>query len=116
MQSGSVLGKKGWSPEEAPVMCHPDKSWARKLSTGHRSFPPLFLYLVSNFQGFSFKTTLSLFFGHLISAPLVAAVNYVLRAYLCPITPFPQQITNITMEEAALGVASSGGHQNAMRR
>lgn len=98
-------------------MCHPDKSWkARKLSTGHGSFPPLFLYLFSISRAFLFKTTLSLSFGHLISAPLVAAVNYVLRAYLCPITPFPQQITNIKMEEAALGVGSSGGHQNAMRR
>lgn len=99
-------------------MCHPDKSWkARKLSTGHRSFPPLFLYLFFPIsRTFRFKTTLSLSFGHLISAPLVAAVNYVLRAYLCPITPFPQQITNIKMEEAALGVGSSGGHQNAMRR
>lgn len=33
-------------------MCHPDKSWkARKLSTGHGSFPPLFLYLFFQFPG-----------------------------------------------------------------
>lgn len=65
----SVLCKKGWRPEEAPVMCHPDKSWkARKLSTGHGSFPPLFLYLFSISRAFLFKTTLSLSFGHLIPA------------------------------------------------
>lgn len=102
-------------------MCHPDKSWkATKAFNWPRIFPSFIPLPFSNFQGFSFlfffTTTLYLSFVPLISAPLVAAVNYVLRAYLCPITSFPQQITNIKMEEAALGVGSSGGHQNSMRK
>lgn len=68
-------------------MCHPDKSWkfgSFQLAIFPSLIPPL-LFPIS--QGFFFFLKLlrshlcSLFFG-LISAPLVAAVNYVLRAYL----------------------------------
>lgn len=110
----SVLCKKGLAPRGCVIPISLGRLGSFQLAT---DLSLLYSSTFFQFPGlFSFKTTLSLSFGHLISAPLVAAVNYVLRAYLCPITPFPQQITNIKMEEAALGVGSSGGHQNAMRR
>jgi hypothetical protein len=78
------LGNKG--SEEAPVMCHPDKSWkfgSFQLAVFPSLIPPCYFpfFRDLSFQNYYTPSLYSLSFG-LISAPLVAAVNYALRAYL----------------------------------